>query len=56
MIPPTVERKVKNETGAAVMSVSVAKSFKDLGGPPTGPPRTSRHGPDSSFAPRCSTI
>ncbi|MGH9387628.1 MAG: hypothetical protein ACRD2N_25490 [Vicinamibacterales bacterium] len=38
MIPPTVERKVKNETGAAVMWVASAKSFKDLGGPPTAPP------------------
>ncbi len=38
MIPPTVERKVKNEIGAAVMWVSSTKSFKDLGGPPTPPP------------------
>ena len=38
MIPPTVERKVNNETGAAVMWVGSTKSFKDLGGPPTPPP------------------
>jgi hypothetical protein len=38
MIPPTVERKVKNETGAAVMWVSGIKSFGELGGPPTPPP------------------
>jgi hypothetical protein len=38
MIPPTVERRVKGEVGAAVMWVSPAKSFKDLGGPPSPPP------------------
>ncbi len=38
MIPPTVERRVKGETGAAVMWISPAKSFKDLGGPPSAPP------------------
>lgn len=38
MIPPTVERRVKGELGAAVMWVSPAKSFKDLGGPPSPPP------------------
>lgn len=38
MIPPTVERRVKGEVGAAVMWVSPAKSFKDLGGPPSAPP------------------
>jgi hypothetical protein len=38
MIPPTVERKVKNETGAAVMWVTGIKSFGELGGPPTPPP------------------
>jgi hypothetical protein len=34
MVPPTVEKKVKGETGAAVMWVSPAKSFKELGGVP----------------------
>jgi len=38
MIPPTVERRVKGELGAAVMWVSPTKSFKDLGGPPSAPP------------------
>jgi hypothetical protein len=38
MIPPTVERRVKGDVGAAVMWVSPAKSFKDLGGPPSAPP------------------
>ena len=34
MVPPTVERRVKGEAGAAVMWVSPTKSFKDLGGVP----------------------
>ena len=38
MIPPTVERKVKGEVGAAIMWVSPTRSFKDLGGPPAPPP------------------
>jgi hypothetical protein len=43
MVPPTVERRVKGDTGAAVMWVSPTKSFKDLGGVPgqksvAGPP------------------
>jgi hypothetical protein len=43
MVPPTVEKRVKGEMGAAVMWVSPAKSFKDLGGVPgqkgiPGPP------------------
>jgi hypothetical protein len=38
MIPPTVERRVKGEVGAAIMWISPAKSFKDLGGPPSAPP------------------
>jgi hypothetical protein len=38
MIPPTVERRVKSDTGAAVMWVSPTKSFKELGGPPSAPP------------------
>jgi hypothetical protein len=37
MIPPTVERRVRGELGAAIMWASPAKSFKDLGGPPTPP-------------------
>lgn len=40
MIPPTVERRVKGEIGAAVMWASPTKSFKDLGGPPAAPPDT----------------
>ena len=37
MIPPTVERRVEGENGAAVMWASPVKSFKELGGPPTPP-------------------
>jgi hypothetical protein len=37
MIPPTVERRVKGDLGAAIMWVSPIKSFKDLGGPPSPP-------------------
>jgi hypothetical protein len=37
MIPPTVERRIKGDLGAAIMWVSPTKSFKDLGGPPTPP-------------------
>ena len=38
MIPPTVERRVKNDLGAAVMWATPTRSFKELGGPPTAPP------------------
>jgi hypothetical protein len=43
MVPPTVEKQFKGEMGAAVMWVSPAKSFKELGGVPgqkgiPGPP------------------
>jgi len=38
MIPPTVEKRVKGELGAAVMWVSPVKSFTDMGGPPAPPP------------------
>ena len=34
MVPPTVEKRVKGETGAAVMWISPTRSFKDLGGVP----------------------
>jgi hypothetical protein len=37
MIPPTVEKRVKGDLGAAVMWVKPVKSFKDLGGPPSPP-------------------
>lgn len=37
MIPPTVERKVKGEIGAAIMWAAPTQSFKDLGGPPSAP-------------------
>ena len=37
MIPPTVERRVQGDLGAAVMWVAPIKSFKDLGGPPSAP-------------------
>ena len=38
MIPPTVEKRVKGDLGAAIMWVSPVQSFKQLGGPPTPPP------------------
>jgi hypothetical protein len=38
MIPPTVERRVKGDLGAAIMWASPTKSFKQLGGAPTPPP------------------
>lgn len=43
MVPPTVEKQVNGDTGAAVMWVSPTQSFKDLGGVPgqagvKGPP------------------
>jgi hypothetical protein len=43
MIPPTVEKRVKGEVGAAVLWLSPIQSFKDLGGAPgqqgvKGPP------------------
>jgi hypothetical protein len=43
MIPPTVEKRVKGELGAAVLWASPTRSFKDLGGVPgqqgvKGPP------------------
>jgi hypothetical protein len=38
MVPPTVERRVKNDLGAAILWVSPVRSFKQMGGPPTPPP------------------
>ena len=38
MVPPTVERRVENDTGAAIMWCTPTKSFKEFGGsgaPPT---------------------
>jgi hypothetical protein len=34
MVPPTVERRIKSETGAAVMWCPGVRSFKDMGGVP----------------------
>jgi hypothetical protein len=39
MVPPTVERKIKGETGAAIMWVKPTRSFKDMGGVPDAPPQ-----------------
>ena len=39
MVPVTVERRVRNELGAAIMWVAPAESFKELGGTPTPPTR-----------------
>jgi hypothetical protein len=38
MIPPTVEKRVKSELGAAVMWIAPVQSFKQMGGPPSPPP------------------
>lgn len=38
MVPPTVEKRLKGDRGAAVMWCSPTKSFKDHGGVPTPPP------------------
>jgi len=38
MIPPTVEKRVKNDLGAAILWVAPVRSFKQMGGPPTPPP------------------
>ena len=37
MIPPTVEKRVKNDLGAAILWVAPVRSFKQMGGPPTPP-------------------
>jgi hypothetical protein len=37
MIPPTVEKRVKGDLGAAIMWVSPVRSFKQMGGPPAPP-------------------
>jgi hypothetical protein len=37
MIPPTVEKRVKGDLGAAVMWCSPTRSFKELGGVPSPP-------------------
>ena len=38
MIPPTVEKRVKGDPGAAIMWCPEVKSFKDTGGPPKNIP------------------
>jgi hypothetical protein len=37
MVPPTVEKRVKGELGAAIMWTAPTESFKEMGGPPTPP-------------------
>ena len=37
MVPPTVEKRIGGDVGAAVMWVAPTKSFKDLGGVPSPP-------------------
>lgn len=39
MVPPTVERTLNGQTGAAVMWVAGTKNFKEMGGVPTPPGR-----------------
>jgi hypothetical protein len=43
MVPPTVERRVKGDAGAAIFWVSPAKSFRDLGGVPKPPEAHAAH-------------
>lgn len=38
MVPPTVEKRVRGDLGAAVMWAAPTKSFGELGGPPSAPP------------------
>ena len=38
MVPPTVEKRVNNDTGAAIQWVEQTRSFKQLGGVPQPPP------------------
>ena len=37
MVPPTVEKRIAGDVGAAVMWAAPTQSFKELGGPPTAP-------------------
>ena len=37
MTPPTVEKRIERDIGAAVMWVAPAQSFSDLGGSPSPP-------------------
>ena len=37
MVPPTVEKRIANSVGAAVMWAAPTRSFKEFGGPPTAP-------------------
>ena len=37
MVPPTVEKRIAGDVGAAVMWAAPTRSFKELGGPPTAP-------------------
>lgn len=38
MVPPTVEKRIRGDLGAAVMWATPTKSFGELGGPPSAPP------------------
>ena len=38
MIPPTVERRVKGDLGAAIMWIDGTRTFRDVGGVPSPPP------------------
>lgn len=39
MVPPTVERRVKGDLGAAVLWAEPARTFGELGGAPSAPPK-----------------
>lgn len=43
MVPPTVERRVSGDLGAAILWVSPSTSFKELGGLPKAPPAHTVH-------------
>ena len=55
MTPPTVEKRIGGEVGAAVMWAAPTQSFKDLGDAPSPPSTRVGGGTTSSSAPRCST-
>lgn len=39
MVPPTIERRVKNDRGSGIMWVAPVKTFKAMGGVPVAPPK-----------------
>ena len=37
MVPPTVEKRIAGDVGAAIMWAAPTRSFREIGGPPTAP-------------------